>query len=85
MDYDYIHDATSHCSCLVVERVYTNFSDNARTFHMDYLFENGTTVPIFFHCESPLTYIRNHLQNMSAAFGDMKLYHVECSSKLTQK
>ena len=27
---DYIHDTSSHCSCLVVERVSTNFSDNPR-------------------------------------------------------
>ena len=30
-EYDYIHDKTSHCSCSVVERVSTNFSDNPRT------------------------------------------------------
>ena len=30
IEYDYIHDTTSHCSCLVVERVSMNFSDNPR-------------------------------------------------------
>ena len=29
-EYDYIHDTTSHCSCSVVARVSTNFSDNPR-------------------------------------------------------
>ena len=55
------------------------------TFHVDYSIENGTNVPIFFHCESPATYTQNNLQNMIAALCDIKLYHNERSSKLTPK
>ena len=55
------------------------------TFSVNDLIENGTKSPIFFLFESPAPYFRDHLKNKYVASGDVKLYHVERSSKLTPK
>ena len=47
--------------------------------------ENGTKSPIFFLFESPAPHYRDHLKTKYVASGDVRLYHVERSSKLTPK
>ena len=55
------------------------------TFSVNDLIENGTKSPILFLFESPAPHDRDHLKNKYVASGDVKLYHVERSSKLTPK
>ena len=55
------------------------------TFSVNDLIENGTNSPIFFLFESPAPHSRDHLRNKYVASGDIRLYHVERSSKLTPK
>ena len=55
------------------------------TFSVNDLIENGTKSLIFFLFESPAPHSRDHLKNKNVASGDVKLYHVERSSKLTPK
>ena len=55
------------------------------TFSVNELIENGTKSPIFFLFESTAPHSRDHLRNKYVASGDVRLYHVESSSKLTPK
>ena len=54
------------------------------TFSVNDLIENGTKSPIFLF-ESPAPDSSDHLKNKYVASGDVRLYHVERSSKLTPK
>ena len=55
------------------------------TFSVNDLIENGTKSPIFFLFKSPAPHSRDHLKNKYVASDDVRLYHVERSSKLTPK
>ena len=54
------------------------------TFSVNDLIENRTKSPIFLF-ESPAPHSRDHLRNKYVASGDIRLYHVERSSKMTPK
>ena len=56
------------------------------TFSVNELIENGTKSPFFFFLfKSPAPHSRDHLRNKYVASSDVRLYHVERSSKLTPK
>ena len=54
------------------------------TFSVNDLIENGTKSPIFLF-ESTAPHSCEHLRNKYVASGEVRLYHVERSSKLTPK
>ena len=54
------------------------------TFSINDLIKNGTKSPIFLF-ESPAPHSRDHLKNKYVSSGDLTLYHVERSRKLTPK
>ena len=54
------------------------------TFTVNDLIENGTKSSIFLF-QSPAHHSRDHLKNKYVASGDVRLFHVEPSGKLTPK
>ena len=68
-----------------LQRCNTSEKYSMYTFSVNDLIENGTKSLIFFLFESPAPHSRDHLKNKNVASGDVKLYHVERSSKLAPK
>ena len=72
------------CGKYVTFHLFFSMLQSLYTFSVNDLIENGTKSPNFLF-ESSAPHSGDHLRNKYIASGDVRLYHVERSSKLTPK